>query len=172
VSPGRKGFTHRGPQATLVPGLVERDFTAPGPNRLRVTGLTTVPTNEGPLRLSAIRNTFSRRAVARKTSARVDSDPVPATPEYALTSRKAEPGKLVHHATTTVGIRPSSSQPACYAWEFRHPWGRSGARSTVRTGPPPRQEPDPCSRLALRVSWLSIRRSLPRRAAAPASAAP
>ena len=66
VSPRRKGFTRRDPKATLAPDLVERDFTAPAPNRLWVTDLTMITTSEGPLWLSAIRDGFSRRVVARE----------------------------------------------------------------------------------------------------------
>lgn len=61
VSPRRKGFTRRDPKATLAPDLVNRDFTAPAPNRLWVTDLTMISTVEGPLWLSAIRDAFSRR---------------------------------------------------------------------------------------------------------------
>ncbi|WP_372404936.1 IS3 family transposase [Streptoverticillium reticulum] len=99
VSPRRKsGFTRRDPKATLAPDLVNRDFTAPAPNRLWVTDLTMVPTGEGPLWLSAIRDAFSRRVVAWETSARADADLVLTTLEYALSSREVEPGKLIHHA--------------------------------------------------------------------------
>lgn len=35
ISPRRKGFTHRGPKATLAPDLVERAFTTPAPNRCK-----------------------------------------------------------------------------------------------------------------------------------------
>lgn len=98
VSPRRKGFTRRDPTATLAPDLVNRDFTAPAPNRLWVTDLTMVSTGEGPLWLSAIRDAFSRRVVAWETSARADADLVLTTLEYALASREVEPGKLIHHA--------------------------------------------------------------------------
>ncbi|MBP5896441.1 IS3 family transposase [Streptomyces sp. LBUM 1481] len=37
ISPRRKGFTRRDPKASLAPDLVNRDFTAPAPNRLWVT---------------------------------------------------------------------------------------------------------------------------------------
>ncbi|WP_344581957.1 IS3 family transposase [Streptomyces lunalinharesii] len=76
ISPRRKtrGFTRRGPEATLAPDLVDRDFTAPAPNRLWVTDLTMIPTGEGPLWLSAIRDAFSRRVVAWETSARADEE--------------------------------------------------------------------------------------------------
>ncbi|MEU8976942.1 IS3 family transposase, partial [Streptomyces monashensis] len=100
ISPRRRsrGFTRRDPKATLAPDLVQRDFTAEAPNRLWVTDLTMVPTGEGPLWLSAIRDAFSRRVVAWETSARADADLVLTTLEYALASREVEPGKLIHHA--------------------------------------------------------------------------
>ncbi|MGW0828269.1 IS3 family transposase [Streptomyces sp. NPDC002845] len=98
VSPRRGSFTRRDPKATLAPDLVERDFTAPTPNRLWVTDLTMIATSEGPLWLSAIRDAFSRRVVAWETSARADADLVLTTLEYALASREVEPGTLVHHA--------------------------------------------------------------------------
>ncbi|WP_327280710.1 IS3 family transposase [Streptomyces sp. NBC_01205] len=99
ISPRRsKSFTRRDPDADLAPDLVQRDFTASGPNRLWVTDLTMITTLEGPLWLSAIRDAFSRRVVAWETSARADADLVLTTLEYALASREATPGELIHHA--------------------------------------------------------------------------
>ncbi|MFD9623935.1 IS3 family transposase [Streptomyces virginiae] len=99
TSPRRgKSFTRRDPDAELAPDLVERDFTAPVPNRLWVTDLTMITTLEGPLWLSAIRDAFSRRVVAWESSARADADLVLTTLEYALASREPAPGELVHHA--------------------------------------------------------------------------
>lgn len=105
ISPRRKGFTRRDPRAGLAPDLVNRDFTAPAPNRLWVTDLTMISTGEGPLWLSAIRDAFSRRVIAWETSARADADLVLTTLEYALASREVEPGKLIHHADH--GCRPA-----------------------------------------------------------------
>ncbi|MFC8014911.1 IS3 family transposase [Streptomyces cinereoruber] len=93
-----RGFTRRGPGTDLADDLVQRDFTAPAPNRLWVTDLTMIPTHEGPLWLSAIRGAFSRRVVAWETSARADADLVLTVLEYALASREIAPGTLVHHA--------------------------------------------------------------------------
>lgn len=98
ISARRTGFTRRDPKATLAPDLVNRDFTAEGPNRLWVTDLTMIPTGEGPLWLSAIRDAFSRRVVAWETSARADADLVLSSLEYALASREVEPGQLIHQA--------------------------------------------------------------------------
>ncbi|GAA4795470.1 IS3 family transposase [Streptomyces ziwulingensis] len=77
---------------------MQRVFTAQAPNRLWVTDLTMIPTGEGPLWLSAIRDAFSRRVVAWETSTRADADLVLTTLEYALASREVEPGRLIHHA--------------------------------------------------------------------------
>ncbi|MEV3930354.1 IS3 family transposase [Streptomyces sp. NPDC049944] len=97
LSPRRKGFTRRDPKAALAPDLVNRDLTAQGPNRLWVTDLTMIPTAEGPLWLSAIRDAFSRRGVAWETSARADANLVLSSLEYAPASREVEPGKLIHN---------------------------------------------------------------------------
>ncbi|MEU9288927.1 IS3 family transposase [Streptomyces sp. NPDC048275] len=99
ISPRRsKGFTRRDPDADLAPDLVQRDFRAPAPNRLWVTDLTMIPTLEGPLWPSPIRDAFSRRVAAWETSAHADADLVLTSLEYALASREVAPGELVHHA--------------------------------------------------------------------------
>ncbi|MBZ9645018.1 IS3 family transposase, partial [Streptomyces sp. PSKA30] len=99
ISPRRAGsFTRRDLDADLAPDLVQRDFTADEPNRLWVTDLTMIPTLEGPLWLSAIRDAFSRRVVAWETSAHADADLVLTSLEYALASREVAPGRLIHHA--------------------------------------------------------------------------
>ncbi|MER6629031.1 IS3 family transposase [Streptomyces sp. NPDC000987] len=104
ISPRRgKGFTRRDPDTDPAPDLVQRDFTADQPNRLRVTDLTMVTTLEGPLWLSAIRDAFSRRVVAWETSARADAELVLTSLEYALASREVAPGELIHHADHGAG---------------------------------------------------------------------
>ena len=79
--------------------LVNRQFTADGPNRLWVTDLTVIPTGEGPLWLASIRDAFSRKVVAWESADTADADLVCAVLEYALRSRRpaAEDG-LIHHA--------------------------------------------------------------------------
>ncbi|WP_329316361.1 DDE-type integrase/transposase/recombinase [Streptomyces sp. NBC_01262] len=67
---------------------MQRDVTAPAPNRLWVTYLTVIATGEGPLWLSAIRDGFSRRVVTWETSARAGADVVLPSLEYALASRE------------------------------------------------------------------------------------
>lgn len=110
VSPKRNGFTRRDPKATSAPDLVERDFTAKAPNRLWVTDLTMIPTGEGPLWLSAIRDAFSRRVVAWETSARADADLVLTTLEYARASREVEPGQMPQRCNPSQNIARDQAQ--------------------------------------------------------------
>jgi putative transposase len=56
--------TRQNPKATPAPDLVDRDFTAPAPNRLWVADICRIPTGEGPLWLASVRDAFSRRIVA------------------------------------------------------------------------------------------------------------
>ncbi|MFC8425497.1 transposase [Streptomyces sp. NPDC057236] len=56
-----------------------------------------IPTGEGPLWLSAIRDAFSRQVVAWEASARADADLVLTSLEYVLAGREPVPGELVHH---------------------------------------------------------------------------
>ena len=105
ISPRRGGFTRRDPGATFAPDLVERDFTAPAPNRLWVTDLTMITTGEGPLWLSAIRDAFSRRVVAWETSARADADLVLTTSSTPSPPARSSPAGSSSTPTTAVSTR-------------------------------------------------------------------
>jgi putative transposase len=94
--------TRQDPKAIPAPDLVNRDFTAPAPNRLWVADLSRIPTGEGPLWLAAVRDAFSRRIVGWKASDRADTDLVLGTLEYALWGRGLDSGpaqrRLIHHS--------------------------------------------------------------------------
>jgi putative transposase len=100
VSPARKlRTTIPDPDRERAGDLVNRAFTAAGPNRLWVTDLTVITTGQGPLWLASIRDAFSRKIVAWETSESADADLVCAVLEYALRSRRPPTdGSLVHHA--------------------------------------------------------------------------
>lgn len=100
VAPARKLRTTIPNPADARPhDLVNRVFTADGPDRLWVTDLTVIGTGEGPLWLASIRDAFSRKVVAWETAESADADLVCAVLEYALRSRRpADDGSLVHHA--------------------------------------------------------------------------
>ena len=94
----RGGSTRQDPRHTPGPDLVNRDFTAAGPNRLWVADATRIPTGEGVFWLAAVRDVFSRRIVGWKTSDRCDTDLILAALEYGIGSRDVRDGQLVHHS--------------------------------------------------------------------------
>lgn len=100
VAPARKiRSTIPNPADPRAADLVNRAFTADGPDRLWVTDLTVIGTGEGPLWLASIRDAFSRKVLAWETSDVADADLVCAVLEYALRSRRpAADGSLIHHA--------------------------------------------------------------------------
>lgn len=104
-APGRPGrdqprrskrFTRRGSAPGLAPDLVQRDFTAPAPNRLWGTDLTMIPTLEEPLGLSAVCDAFSRRVVEKHYADQTAAEPMNLKPRqpvltcWSVTS--AQPG--------------------------------------------------------------------------------
>ncbi|WP_420919158.1 IS3 family transposase [Streptomyces olivaceus] len=142
ISPRRsKGFTRRDPDADLAPDLVQRDFTAHAPNRLWVTDLTMIPTLEGPLWLSAIRDAFSRRVVAWETSARADADLVLTSLEYALATgrRPSPPRPSPEKPQSSCGRTTGVTTEAWSAWNSA-PSGRSRSAASPALSAP--QIPD------------------------------
>jgi len=90
--------TRQDPRATPAPDRVNRQFTAPAPDRLWLADATRIPCGEGVLWLAAVRDAFSNRIVGWKTSDRCDTDLVLAALEYAIWSRDVRDGQLVHHS--------------------------------------------------------------------------
>ena len=94
--------TRQDPRATPAPDLVNRDFTAPAPNRLWVADISRIPTGEGPLWLASVRDAFSRRIVGWKASDRADVELVLGALEYAVWGRGLDSNsaqrRLVHHS--------------------------------------------------------------------------
>jgi putative transposase len=94
--------TRQDPTATPAPDLVNRQFTAPTPNRLWVADLSRIPTGEGPLWLASVRDAYSRRIVGWKTSDRADVELVLGALEYAIWGRGLDGGdgqpRLIHHS--------------------------------------------------------------------------
>jgi putative transposase len=94
--------TRQDPGATPAPDLVDRNFTAPAPNRLWVADISRIPTGEGPLWLASVRDAFSRRIVGWKASDRADVELVLGALEYAVWGRglDSDPAqrRLVHHS--------------------------------------------------------------------------
>jgi len=94
--------TRQDTRATPAPDLVDRNFTAPAPNRLWVADISRIPTGEGPLWLASVRDAFSRRIVGWKASDRADTELVLGALEYAVWGRGLDSDpvqrRLVHHS--------------------------------------------------------------------------
>ena len=77
--------------------LVERDFSANGPNHLWVADLTYVKTRIGWAYVAFIVDVFARMIVGWKVSSSLRSDLATDALEMAIYSRSPNPGELVHH---------------------------------------------------------------------------
>jgi putative transposase len=81
----------------IAPNLLERDFTAQGPDESWVTDITFIWTLQGWLYLAVILDVFSRRVVGWATGQHVDRHLALAALDMALAKRC--PGRgLVHHS--------------------------------------------------------------------------
>ncbi len=83
--------------------LVERDFTAPGPNRLWVADLTYVKTHTGWVYVAFVVDVFSRRVVGWQVSTSLRSDLAIDALEMAVYARRDQDlSHLVHHSDRGV----------------------------------------------------------------------
>jgi transposase InsO family protein len=76
--------------------LVQRDFTAPGPNRLWLTDITEHRTAEGKLYLCAIKDVWSNRIVGYSIDSRMKSRLAVAALNNAVARRDEVAGCIVH----------------------------------------------------------------------------
>jgi putative transposase len=89
--------TIRDENAALFPDLVNRDFTATGPDRLWVADITALPTRSGSCYLASIVDAWSRRVVGWSMATHLRTELVTAALDAALVRRRPVDG-LVHHS--------------------------------------------------------------------------
>jgi putative transposase len=89
--------TVRDEHAAPFPDLVNRDFTAPGPDRLWVADITALPTRSGSCYLASIVDAFSRRVVGWSMATHMRAELVTAALDAAVVHRRPGAG-LVHHS--------------------------------------------------------------------------
>jgi putative transposase len=70
----RRGLTRQDRSAPIFPDLLNRDFTAAGPNRKWCGDITEIPTADGKLYLATVIDLYSRRLLAAATSLRCDAE--------------------------------------------------------------------------------------------------
>jgi putative transposase len=97
VSPRKwKRTTLRGKEARPVPDLVDRDFTATGPNQLWVADITYISTWAGFLFLAIVLDVWSRRVVGWAMATHLRTDLVLEALDMALEQRR--PRGVIHHS--------------------------------------------------------------------------
>ena len=89
--------TIRDENAAPFPDLVQRDFTAPGPDRLWVADITHLPTRSGVCYLASIVDAWSRRVVGWSMANHMRAELVTGALD-AATVRRRPAGGLVHHS--------------------------------------------------------------------------
>lgn len=88
--------TRRREEARPAPDLVDRDFSARGPDELWVADITYVPTAVGFLYLSVVLDAFSRRIIGWAMANHLRTELVLAALEMALAQRR--PDGVIHHS--------------------------------------------------------------------------
>lgn len=145
----RKAFT---PTTTQVdptrqpaPNKLDRDFTAPAPNRKWVTDITYLATAQGWVYLAVVLDLFSRKVVGWSIGHSLATELVSAALRKAIESRRPTGKELLHHSDRgsqytsdayqqtlrTLGIECSMSHAgSCYDnavmerffWSLKHEW--------------------------------------------------
>lgn len=94
----RKGVTttRRNKEARPAPDLVDRDFTAAGPNRLWVADITFVPTTNGFMYLAVVLDAWSRKIVGWSMANHLRTELVLDALDMAIGQRR--PADVVHHS--------------------------------------------------------------------------
>ncbi|MEX5712775.1 IS3 family transposase [Parafrankia sp. FMc6] len=123
----RVSLTRRDRAAHLPPDLVNRDFTAPAPNKIWTADVTYVPTGQGWLYLAVVLDLYARRIVGWSMSAEQRTPLVADALTMALRHRRPAPG-VIHHSdqgSQTELNRSSQHRPVAV---------RVAGRSSLRWG--------------------------------------
>jgi len=107
---GLAGITRSARKRTTVPAatasrpedLVERNFSAPAPNRLWVADLTYVSTWSGFCYVAFVVDAFSRRIVGWRVSTSLRAELALDALEMAIWARQGDTERLVHHSDRGV----------------------------------------------------------------------
>jgi putative transposase len=104
--------TRRDQDARPAPDLVDRDFTAAGPNQLWIAGITFIPTTAGFLYLAVVLDAWSRKVVGWAMATHLRTELVLDALEMAVGQRR--PRDLIHHSDQgSQGGFKWSSQRLC-----------------------------------------------------------
>jgi len=117
--------TRRDESAEPVPDLINRDFTADGPDRRWVADITYVPTWQGFLFLAVVLDVFSRRVVGWSMSASLRTEVVTRALRMAV-GRRRPAGVVVHHSDHGCQYTSYDFAKACKAARVQRSMGSVG----------------------------------------------
>jgi transposase InsO family protein len=120
----KRGLT-RLPGPAVHDDLVQRQFTAPAPNRLWLTDITEHPTGEGKLYLCAVKDACSTRIVGYSIAERMTADLAVNALRNAVTLRR--PADTVVHSDRGSQFRSHAYVQALREAGLRGSMGRVGA---------------------------------------------
>jgi putative transposase len=129
---GVQGVSRRKPCRTTVrdetarpaPDLVDRQFTAPGPDRLWVADITYVPTGAGFLYLAVVLDAWSRRVVGWAMASHLRTELVLAALDLAVAQRR--PTDVIHHSDHGCQYTSFAFGRRCREASVRPSMGRVG----------------------------------------------
>ncbi len=137
--------TKADPSRQPAPNTLDRDFTAPAPNRKWVSDITYLLTAEGWVYLAVVMDLFSRKVVGWSMARSLETTLVAEALRQAIESRRPTGQELLHHSDRgcqytsgayqqtlkTLGIECSMSRTGeCYDnavaerffWSLKHEW--------------------------------------------------
>jgi len=125
----RKGLTKQDKTAPTFPDLVNRDFTAAGPNLKWCGDITEIPTANGKLYLATVIELYSRRLLAAATSLRCDAELCEQAIKIAATVRggKTKINNVVFHTDRGATYTARSFTRVCSGLGVRQSMGRVGS---------------------------------------------
>jgi len=118
--------TVRDPTATPAPNLVQRAFDVGVLNRVWVTDITYLATDEGWLYLAAILDACSRRVVGWALADHLRTDLVVEALDMALRERRVRDGELVHHSDRGCQYTAAAYQVLLTRHDIRCSMSRTG----------------------------------------------
>jgi putative transposase len=120
----RHSTTVRDDAARPAPDLVDRDFSAKGPDQLWVADITHVPTRAGSLYLATVLDVWSRKIVGWSLEDEMPADLVVAALEMA--HRRRGPAAVVHHSDQGTQYTSLAFTKRCKALNVRVSMGSVG----------------------------------------------
>ena len=125
VSRRKRAFTtRRDADARPAPDLVDRDFTADGPNQLWVADITYVPTWAGFLYLAVVLDVWSRRVIGWAMATHLRTQLVLDALDMALEQRR--PTNVIHHSDQGCQYTSVAFGKRCEAFGVRPSMGSVG----------------------------------------------